>query len=137
MKLFLKIFVVLIILSVFAGTIIFLYQKSQKKPVFYKTANPFKTDIIKKTVAVGAILPRKEIEIKPQVSGIIEKIFVEAGIVKKASEAGMPAGTVIEVRNLFFNTPARKKFLKTEQTEFSHIADFISKIALSFPQVQM
>jgi HlyD family secretion protein len=86
MKLFLKIFVVLIILSVFAGTIIFLYQKSQKKPVFYKTANPFKTDIIKKTVAIGAILPRKEIEIKPQVSGIIEKIFVEAGSTLKKND---------------------------------------------------
>jgi DNA mismatch repair protein MutL len=65
------------------------------------------------------------------------EIHMDAGKVQKASAAGIPAGTVIEVRNLFFNTPARKKFLKTEQTEFSHIADFISKIALSFPQVQI
>jgi len=84
MKLLFKAFIVLMILLIFAGTIFFLYQKSQKKPVFYKTANPIRTNIIKKTVATGTILPRKEIEIKPQVSGIIEKIFVEAGsIVRK------------------------------------------------------
>ena len=65
------------------------------------------------------------------------EILVAGGKVTKASAAGVPAGTVMEVRNLFFNTPARKKFLKTETTEFGHIADFISKIALSFPQVQI
>jgi len=65
------------------------------------------------------------------------ELHVEGGKVRNAAAAGIPPGTVMEVRNLFFNTPARKKFLKSETTEFGHIADFVSKIALSFPQVQI
>ncbi|MCK5479454.1 MAG: ATP-binding protein, partial [Methylococcales bacterium] len=42
-----------------------------------------------------------------------------------------PAGTTVEVRDLFYNTPARRKFLKTEKTEFSHIESLIKKMALS------
>ena len=82
-KLFL-ILLALIIAALFIGTAVFLYQKSQEKPVIYETAMAFKTDIVKKTVATGSIKPRKEIEIKPQVSGVVDKLFVEAGeIVKK------------------------------------------------------
>jgi HlyD family secretion protein len=86
MKTVLRILMVLVIVSVFAGTIVYLYKKSQAKPVEYNTANPFTTDIIRKTVATGSVIPRKEIEIKPKVSGIIEEIFVEPGdIVKKGA----------------------------------------------------
>ncbi len=59
---------------------VYLYSKNKKKPEIYQTQTPFVTDIIKKTVATGTIVPRKEIEIKPQVSGIIEKIYVEPGM---------------------------------------------------------
>lgn len=84
MKKIFLILLVLIIAAVFIGTAVFLYQKSQEKPVIYETASAFKTDIVKKTVATGSIKPRKEIEIKPQVSGVVDKLFVEAGeIVKK------------------------------------------------------
>lgn len=69
----------LVILAVFVGTALFLYQKSQEKPVIYETATAFTADIVKKTVATGSIKPRKEIEIKPQVSGVVDKLFVEAG----------------------------------------------------------
>ena len=69
----------LIILAVFIGTAFFLYQKSQEKPVIYETATAFTADIVKKTVATGSIKPRKEIEIKPQVSGVVDKLYVEAG----------------------------------------------------------
>lgn len=60
-------------------TIWFLYNKSEQKPVVFKTVQIFKTNIIKKTVATGAVVPRKEVNIKPQVSGIIEKLYVIAG----------------------------------------------------------
>ena len=84
MKKFSLILIGLIILGTFAGTAIFLYQKSQEKPVIFDISQAFKTDIIEKTVATGKIIPRKEIEIKPQVSGVIETLFVEAGdLVKK------------------------------------------------------
>jgi HlyD family secretion protein len=79
MRLILKILTILLILVVFIGTIFYLYNKSRKKPVVFKTTTPFETRIIKKAVATGSIVPRKEIEIKPQVSGVIEKIYVESG----------------------------------------------------------
>jgi HlyD family secretion protein len=79
MKVLLRILLVIVILGLFAGTLGFLYDKSQKKPVIYKTTKPFVTDITKKTVATGSIIPRKEVDIKPQISGIVEKIYVEAG----------------------------------------------------------
>ena len=79
MKTLFKILVVLVILTVFAGTLAFLYNKSRKKTVIYKTTSPVVTTIIKKAVATGSIVPRKEIEIKPQVSGVVKKIHVEAG----------------------------------------------------------
>ncbi|MEQ8623803.1 MAG: efflux RND transporter periplasmic adaptor subunit [Vicingaceae bacterium] len=79
MKKFFKLLIGLILLGVFAWTIYFLYSKSEEKPVVFKTTTPMTTDIIKKTVATGSVVPRKEIEIKPQVSGIIDEIYVEAG----------------------------------------------------------
>jgi HlyD family secretion protein len=79
MKTFFKIFFGIVILGVFVYTIYFLYEKSQAKPVVYQTTTPFTESIIKKTVATGSVVPRKEIAIKPQVSGIIDKIYVEAG----------------------------------------------------------
>jgi len=79
MKKILKISALVIILAIFVITIVYLYQKSKEKPVVYQTEKPFMTNIIKKTVATGSVIPRKEIEIKPQVSGIVEEIFVQAG----------------------------------------------------------
>ncbi len=62
----------------------YFYKKANTDPVVYKTEAPFTTDIIKKTVATGSIVPRKEVEVKSQVSGIVEELYVEAGqIVKK------------------------------------------------------
>lgn len=49
----------------------------------------------------------------------------------EVAECAQPKGTVLEVKDLFFNTPARRKFLKTEKTEFNHIDDVIKKLALS------
>jgi HlyD family secretion protein len=79
MKKIIRISLLIIVLAVFAATIVYLYQKSKEKPVVYLTEKPFTTSIIKKTVATGSVIPRKEIEIKPQVSGIVEEIFVQAG----------------------------------------------------------
>ena len=62
---------------------------------------------------------------------------IEGGIEKSREEIGAPEGTTFIVRNLFFNTPVRKKFLKTPQTEGSHIAEVIEKIALSHPEVSI
>jgi len=74
-----KIFGLTILAAVFIGTFVFLYQKSQAKPEVYEIQKAQVTNIIKKTVATGSVIPRKEIEIKPQVSGIVEEIFILAG----------------------------------------------------------
>ncbi len=64
------------------------------------------------------------------------QITIEGGKVQRVSEVGAPQGTLVSVKQLFFNTPARKKFLKTVATEMSHIADTVSRIALGHPEVQ-
>ena len=70
----------LILLGVlFVWTLWYLYQKSAEKPVAFVTEKPEQRDIVKKTVANGSVVPRQEILIKPQVSGIIKEIYVEAG----------------------------------------------------------
>ena len=56
-----------------------LYSKNQEDPIVYKTQNPSTETIIKKTVATGSIVPKEEVLIKPNISGIIDEIFVEAG----------------------------------------------------------
>lgn len=73
-------FVVLgLIAVVFIGTAVFLYKKSQQAPVVYQTDSVIKTTIVKKTVAIGKVIPRREIEVKSQVSGVVEQLFVVAG----------------------------------------------------------
>ncbi len=69
----------LVVLGAFAWTLLFLYRKSQAEPVHYRTETASKADIVKKTVATGSIVPRREIEIKPRVSGVIEKLSVKPG----------------------------------------------------------
>jgi DNA mismatch repair protein MutL len=60
-------------------------------------------------------------------------VEINGGKIFKVEEAGLPAGTSITVRDLFFNTPARKKFLKSESTELSHIASLVTHYALAHP----
>jgi HlyD family secretion protein len=73
---------VIVILSIGLG--VYFYQQSVKNPTTYETTKPEIGDVIKKTVATGSIKPRKEVQIKPQVSGVIDEIFVEEGqIVEK------------------------------------------------------
>jgi DNA mismatch repair protein MutL len=64
------------------------------------------------------------------------EVYLEGGKILKVSETGAPQGTMIAVRQLFFNTPARRKFLKAISTEMGHIADMIACTALAWPQIQ-
>ena len=62
---------------------------------------------------------------------------IEGGVEKGLEEIGAPDGTTIIARNLFYNTPARKKFLKTPMTESAHVAALVEKIALSHPDISI
>lgn len=62
---------------------------------------------------------------------------IEGGQEKSLEEVGAPDGTTFISRNLFFNTPARRKFLKTAATEGAHVADLVEKIALSHPEISI
>ena len=64
------------------------------------------------------------------------EIYAEGGVIRRANAFGMPPGTTVEVRDLFFNTPARRKFLRKEETELGHIADLVTRLALAVPQVR-
>jgi len=86
MKTFFKILAVLLLIGVFGYTIYFLYQKSQTKPVIYETTSPLISNVIKKTTATGSVIPRKEIEIKPVVSGLIDELYVTEGQILKKGD---------------------------------------------------
>jgi DNA mismatch repair protein MutL len=60
-------------------------------------------------------------------------VEINGGKIARVEEAGLPAGTSITVRDLFFNTPARKKFLKSESTELSQVASLVTHYALAHP----
>ncbi|NIQ93103.1 MAG: DNA mismatch repair protein MutL, partial [Desulfuromonadales bacterium] len=64
------------------------------------------------------------------------QLRIKGGRVENAEATGMPVGTAVEVRNLFFNTPARRKFLRRDQTEIGHIGDVVSRQALAQPDVR-
>ena len=63
------------------------------------------------------------------------KIYIKGGKIKDVTVVGIPVGTRVTVQNLFFNTPARRKFLKSTNTETGHILDIISRMGMAFPGV--
>lgn len=79
MKRILTIVILVVIVLAFGASMYYLYQKNQESPVVFKTEKPSNKTIIKETVATGSIVPKEEILIKPNISGIIDKIYIEAG----------------------------------------------------------
>ncbi len=93
--------VILIIIAVlFLGSMYYLYQKNQEDPQTYTTETPATTTIVNKTVATGNIVPKEEIEIKPNISGIIDTIYVEAGDIVHAGDLIAKLRVVPSVENL-------------------------------------
>ncbi|NER12651.1 efflux RND transporter periplasmic adaptor subunit [Leptobacterium flavescens] len=77
-----KLITVLILIGIvvtFGFAMYYLYQKNSEDPVTYTTELPAKQTVVKKTVAVGSILPLEEVLIKPNISGVIEEIYIEGG----------------------------------------------------------
>ncbi len=86
MKRSITIFTLIAIVILFGGSLYYLYQKNAEDPVVYTTETSTVKTIVKKTVATGNIVPKEEVLIKPNISGIIDEIFVEAGDVIKSGD---------------------------------------------------
>src|SRR5213082_5366 len=80
-----------------------------------------------------ASVSRLRLETRAADDAVGTVVEINGGKIFKVEEAGLPLGTSITVRELFFNTPARKKFLKAESTELSHIASLVTHYALAHP----
>ena len=86
MKKRVTIIILLLIVVCFGGAMYYLYQKNAEDPITYETEKPTTQSIIKKTVATGSILPLEEVLIKPNISGVIEEIYVEGGDYVKSGD---------------------------------------------------
>jgi len=80
-----------------------------------------------------ASVSRLTLETRQFADAVGTRIEIAGGKLFKVEETGVPPGTAITVRDLFFNVPARKKFLKAESTELSHIASLVTHYALAHP----
>jgi len=82
-----------------------------------------------------ASVSKMDIVTKTEQSYAGTRIIIHGGQVKEVSDVGAAQGTVVTVSDLFFNTPARRKHLKTQQTEIGHITDTVSRIAIAWPGI--
>lgn len=87
--------------------------------------------------ALASISAVAQVELITKTRGALlgNRYVIEGGNEKDLEEIGCPEGTTFVIRNLFYNTPARKKFLKSAQTEAGYIGDFVERLALSRPDI--
>jgi HlyD family secretion protein len=78
--------ILVIIVFVFGGSLYYLYNKNKQSPVVFQTEKSEVKTIVKKTIATGNIVPKEEVNIKPNISGIIQEILVKAGDFVKAGD---------------------------------------------------
>lgn len=71
--------ILFVIVASFTTALVYLWQKNQEDPIVYSTEEPSNQTIVVKTMATGSIVPKEEILIKPNISGVVERVFIEAG----------------------------------------------------------
>ena len=76
-----------------------------------------------------------EIVTRSESADVGTRILVRGGTIREVSAVGTPKGAMISVNRLFFNTPARRKYLKTDRTEMGHISDMVTQMALAWPGI--
>ena len=84
-----------------------------------------------------AAVSHVELRTRPHASSIGTKVRIEGGVIVDYGEDSTAPGTSIQIKNLFFNTPGRRNFLKSTNTEYKHIFDSIQNIALSYPEISI
>lgn len=100
MKKSVTIIILITIVLLFSVSLYYFYQKNQEDPVIYTTESPTVDNIVKMTVATGSIVPKEEVLIKPNISGIIDEIFVEAGDIIKSGDLIAKVKVVPNVNSL-------------------------------------
>lgn len=86
MKKFVTLIILIVIVALFGGSLYYLYQKNSEDPVTYETATAETRTILKKSMATGKIIPLEEVLIKPNISGVIEEVYVEGGDFVKSGD---------------------------------------------------
>ena len=86
--------------------------------------------------ALASIASVSEVKLKTSDGKIGTEVTIAGGKIEKVSESDLRQGTVISVNNLFFNTPARLKHLKSFYTEVANITDYVNKISLTHPEIK-
>ena len=99
--------------------------------LFFVTTMGFRGEALPSVGAVAHLRVVSRVRGSPEGA----EIEVRGAEVSPVRAAGCPEGTSVEVRNLFFNVPARRKFLRTETTELGHVTDTLTKLALAFPAI--
>ncbi|MBP5712169.1 MAG: efflux RND transporter periplasmic adaptor subunit [Prevotella sp.] len=144
-----KLIVALLIAIVFIGTFVFLWKKSQPQPIAYEEFTPQTMDISKTTVITGKIEPRNEVNVKPQISGIITHVYKEAGDRVEAGEVIARVKVIPDMQQLSsaearvrlanVNVEKAKVDFEREKTLFDKglvSADEYDKIAHTYHQAQ-
>lgn len=88
-------------------------------------------------LAAIAEIARVRCQARTADSDVGSEVAIEGGVMGPIRDAAGPVGTVFEVRNLFFNTPVRRTFLKSDTTEAGHVADMFTRVALAHPGVHL
>jgi HlyD family secretion protein len=128
-----------VLFSAFGYTFYFLYQKSKPKQISYNTEKPFVTNIYKNTVATGSIKPEEEVDIKPQVSGIISKLYVQEGDMLKTGDLIAEVKIIPDLASLN-NAEARvetaKLTLENAKRDFDRNKDLYNSKVISESEFQ-
>ena len=134
MKKVIKYIFVVLIVAVFAGTFVFLYKNSRPEEIRYQELPAQKQDVARTTVLTGKIVPRNEVNIKPQINGIIAEIFKEAGQMVQQGEV-IARLTVIPDMNSLSAAQSRVRLseinLKQAQTNFDREKALFEKDLIS------
>ena len=149
MKKYSKLIIAAIIALIFIGTFVFLWQKSQPKEIVYNEFTPKLDSIQKTTIITGKIEPRNEVNIKPQISGIISELYKEAGDyvnagdviakVKVVPEMGQLSSAEMRVRLAEINLKQAQVDFQREENLFNQklvSADEFDKIKASLDQAK-
>ena len=134
MKKYRKLLVALLIACIFLGTFVFLWKKSQPQPVVYNEFKPVVNDVIRSTIVTGKIEPRNEVNVKPQISGIITELLKEPGDYVNAGDVIAKVKVIPDMSQLS-SAESRVRLaninLKQAQIDFARVEELYKKELIS------